>query len=178
VNTGTARIVIIVALLVTGGLVLANAFSGAGVAAIGGPLGGGTSPTPSSSPRLYTGTPTPTPPPTPDPQAPKDVAVAVFNGTGTATGLAGVVMENLHADGYKVGQVPANAPNTPVDKTVVYYVGGPDAEQNKSDATELAQKYYPDAKVKELDPSYAQGNLVEKGVQVVVVIGVNDEPPA
>ena len=36
-NTGTARIVIIVALLITGGLVLANAFGDAGVAAAGGP---------------------------------------------------------------------------------------------------------------------------------------------
>jgi LytR cell envelope-related transcriptional attenuator len=172
VNTGTARIVIIVALLITGGLVLANAFGDSGVAAAGGPSGGGTSPTPSSSASV-SGTQSPTPPPTPDPQPPKDVAVAVFNGT-SSIGLAGTVMDQLHADGYKVGQVPADAPTKPVDKTAVYFVGGPDAAQNQSDATALADKYYKGAKVRELSADL--GDLVDKGVQVVVVVGVNDQP--
>jgi hypothetical protein len=172
VNTGTARIVIIVALLITGGLVLANAFGDSGVAAAGGPSGGGSSPTPSSSASV-SGTQSPTPPPTPDPQAPKDVAVAVFNGT-SSIGLAGTVMDQLHADGYKVGQVPADAPTKPVDKTAVYFVGGPDAAQNQSDATALADKYYKGAKVRELSADL--GDLVDKGVQVVVVVGVNDQP--
>jgi hypothetical protein len=172
VNTGTARIVIIVALVVVGGLLLANAFGDSGVAAAGGPSGGGSSPTPSSSASV-SGTQSPTPPPTPDPQAPKDVAVAVFNGT-SSIGLAGTVMDQLHADGYKVGQVPADAPTKPVDKTAVYFVGGPDAAQNQSDATALADKYYKGAKVRELSADL--GDLVDKGVQVVVVVGVNDQP--
>jgi hypothetical protein len=173
VNTGTARIVIIVALLITGGLVLANAFGDAGVAATGGPSGGGSSPTPSSSASV-SGTQSPTPPPpTPDPQLPKDVAVAVFNGT-SSIGLAGTVMDQLHADGYKVGQVPADAPTKPVDKTAVYFVGGTDAAQNESDATAIADKYFKGAKVRELSADL--GDLVEKGVQVVVVVGVNDQP--
>jgi hypothetical protein len=172
VNTGTARIVIIVALLITGGLVLANAFGDAGVAATGGPAGGGSSPTPSSSASV-SGTQSPTPPPTPDPQAPKDVAVAVFNGT-SSIGLAGTVMDQLHADGYKVGQVPADAPTKPVDKTAVYFAGGTDAAQNESDATALADTYYKGAKVRELSADL--GDLVDKGVQVIVVVGVNDQP--
>jgi hypothetical protein len=175
VNTGTARIVIIVALLVVGGLLLANAFGDSGVAAAGGPSGAGTSPSPSAS-ASPTGTKTTqAPPPTPDPQPPKDITVAVFNGT-SKPGEAGVVMENLLGHGYKQGQIPANAPNTPVAKTIVYYVGGADAEQNKSNATALANKYYPDAKVQELDPVYTQDSTVEKDVQVVVVIGLNDIP--
>jgi len=172
VNTGTARIVIIVALLVTGGLLLANAFGGAGVAATGGPAGGGTSPSPSTS-ASPSGSQSPTPPPTPDPQAPKDVAVAVFNGT-SSIGLAGTVMDDLHTGGYKVGQVPADAPTKPVDKTAVYFVGGADAAQNESDATALADKYFKDAKIRELSADL--GDLVDKGVQVVVVVGVNDAP--
>jgi hypothetical protein len=177
VNTGTARIVIIVALVVVGGLLLANAFDDSGVAAAGGPSGAVTSPSPSSS-SSPTGTQSQqTPPPTPDPQPPKDVAIAVFNGTNSS-GLAGVEMEKLLGHGYTQGMIPSDAPNKPVAKTVVYYVGGPDADQNKSDATALGRKYYPDAKVQELDPVYAQDGTVAKGVQVVVVIGENDQPPA
>ena len=174
-NTGTARIVIIVALVVVGGLLLANAFDDSGVAEAGGPSGAVTSPSPSttSSP---TGTQsTQTPPPTPDPQPPKDVSVAVFNGTDSP-GLAGIVMQDLLGHGYKQGQVPADAPNKPVTKTVIYYVSGADAEQNKSNATALGNKYYPDAKVQELDQAYTQDSTVAKAVQVVVVIGANDAP--
>lgn len=174
-NTGTARIVIIVALVVVGGLLLANAFDDSGVAAAGGPSGAVTSPSPSTS-SSPTGTQSQqTPPPAPDPQPAKNVSVAVFNGTNHV-GLAGTVMEELIGHGYKQGQDPADAPNTPVAKTVVYFVGGPDADQNESDATALANKYYPDAKVQELDQAYAQDGTVAKGVQVVVVIGLNDEP--
>lgn len=177
-NTGTARIVIIVALLVVGGLLLANAFDDPGVAAAGGPSGVVTSPSPSSS-SSPTGTQsTQTPAPTPDPQPPKDVSVAVFNGT-SSNGLAGIEMEKLIGHGYKQGMIPSDAPNKPVAKTVVYYTGnGADAEQNKSNATALATKYYPDAKVQELDEVYSQDGTVAKGVQVVVVIGENDQPAA
>lgn len=175
-NTGTARIVIIVTLVVVGGLLLANAFDDSGVAAAGGPSGAVTSPSPSAS-SSPTGTTqsTQTPPPTPDPQPPKDVSVAVFNGTDSP-GLAGIVMQDLLGHGYKQGQVPADAPNKPVAKTVIYYVSGADAEQNKSNATALGTKYYPDAKVQELDQAYTQDSTVAKAVQVVVVIGANDAP--
>ena len=63
-----------------------------------------------------------------------------------------------------------------MDKTIIYYVGGADADQNKANAADVAAKYYPDAKVKPLDPAIRDGNLVDKGVQVVIVLGVNDAP--
>jgi hypothetical protein len=175
VNTGTARIVIIVALLVTGGLLLANGFADADVVA-GGATGDTSSPTPTET-ASPTGTQTQQPPaPTPDPAAPKDTVIAVFNGT-SSPGLAGTVTEDLTGAGYKAGQVPADALQS-IDKTVVYYVGGADADQNKSNATELAKNYFPDAKVKELDPEYAADGTVDKSVQVVVVVGLNNAPTA
>lgn len=170
-NTGTARIVIIVAMLVVGGLVLANGFASTGTAAVGASPGGGTSPTPSAS-----STPTETDSPPPEPEAPKpakpeDTPVAVFNGT-SSLGLAGRVMELLGADGYVVGQEPADAPSKPVTETIVYFVGGADAAQNESNAGALADSYFRGAKVKELAADL--GDLVDRAVQVVVVVGEND----
>jgi hypothetical protein len=171
VNTGTIRIAIVVALVAVGALVLTNGFADTG--SVAGPPAGGSSPssTDSSSP-----TATNTPPPaveTPDPNAPKDTIVAVFNGTET-TGLAGIVAEDLTGDGYELGQDPGDVPSKPVDKTVVYFVGGADAAQNKSDATALAGKHFKGAKVKELSPDL--GVELDKAVQVVVVVGLNDVP--
>jgi LytR cell envelope-related transcriptional attenuator len=105
--------------------------------------------------------------------APKDVRVAVFNGT-SEIGLAGTVMDELVADSYRVGQAPTDAPQKPVEKTVVYFVGGPDAAQNEADATALADASFKGAKVKELSSDL--GGLVAKDVQVVVVVGLNDVP--
>jgi LytR cell envelope-related transcriptional attenuator len=171
VNTGTIRIAIVVALVAVGALVLTNGFADTGSAA--GPPAGGSSPSPtgSSSP-----TATNTPPPaveTPVPNAPKDTFLAVFNGTDT-TGLAGIVADELTTDGYQLGQDPGDVPSKPVDKTVVYFVGGADAAQNESDATALAEKHFKGAKIKELSSDL--GVDVDKGVQVVVVVGLNDVP--
>ena len=173
-NTGTVRIVIIVALLVTGGLLLANGFADPVTAAAGPTTDDGASPTPSSpaSPDV-TDTPTPPTPPPPDPQAPKETSITVYNGTDSL-GLAGIVLDDLRRDGYAVGQEAKDALQKPVEETVVYYVGGADAEQNEVNAAALAEKYYPDAKVKELDPAYR--GVVEKDVQVLVMLGVNDVP--
>jgi transcription elongation factor len=174
VNTGTIRIAIVVALLAVGALVLSNGFADTGTAAAG-PPDGGSSPSASGS---ETPTATNTPPPpaveTPAPNAPKDTSVAVFNGTDSV-GLAGSVMEELLADGYKAGQDPADAPTNGVEKTIVYFVGGADAAQNQSDATALAEKHFKGAKIKELSSDL--GDVVDKGVQVVVVVGLNDVPP-
>jgi hypothetical protein len=171
VNTGTIRIAIVVALVAVGALVLTNGFADTG--SVAGPPAGGSSPsaTDSTSP-----TATNTPPPaeeTPAPDAPKDTSVAVFNGTDTP-GLAGVVTEELTADGYQPGQDPDDAPSKPVEKTVVYFVGGAEAAQNESDATALADKHFKGAKVKELSSDL--GDMVDKGVQVVIVVGLNDVP--
>jgi hypothetical protein len=169
VNTGTIRIAIVVALVAVGALVLTNGFADTGSAA--GPPAGGSSPSSTDSPSPST---TNTPPPaveTPAPNAPKDTVVAVFNGTVTS-GLAGIVAEELTGAGYQLGQDPGDVPSKPVDKTVVYFVGGADAAQNESDATALAEKHFKGAKIKELSSDL--GVDVDKGVQVVVVVGLND----
>jgi hypothetical protein len=171
VSTGTIRIAIVVALVAVGALVLTNGFADTG--SVAGPPAGGSSPssTDSTSP-----TPTNTTPAvveTPDPNRPKDTAVAVFNGT-TTDFLAGIVLDELVNDGYQPGQDPADAPSKPVEKTVVYFVGGADAAQNESDATALADKHFKGAKVKELSSDL--GDKVDKAVQVVIVVGLNDVP--
>jgi LytR cell envelope-related transcriptional attenuator len=172
VNTGTIRIAIVVALVAVGALVLTNGFADTG--SIAGPPAGGSSPssTGSASP-----TDTNTPPPaeeTPAPDAPKNTTVAVFNGTST-TGLAGIVAEDLTTDGYQLGQDPGDVQSKPVEKTVVYFAGGADAAQNESDATALADKHFKGAKVKELSSDLGVEKL-EKSVQVVIVVGLNDVP--
>lgn len=170
-NTGTTRIAIVAALLVVGALVLSNGFTDAGSAAGPPPAGSSPSSSDSSSP---TSTDTPAPAEeTPAPAAPKDTSVAVLNGTDSV-GLAGIVMEELTADGYVQGQDPGDVPSKPVDKTIVYYVGGADAEQNRSNATALAEQRFKGAKVKELSSDL--GVDVDKGVQVVVVVGLDEVP--
>ncbi|MGZ6545317.1 MAG: LytR C-terminal domain-containing protein, partial [Actinomycetota bacterium] len=118
-NLGTARIVVVVALVVGGIAVLANGFGSGTILA--GPPGGSSSPTVGSS-----GSPSsrPSKPPKqlPSPQI-HGVAIAVFNGTNTV-GLAGQVEQTLEADGYVKAQDPADAPSKPVAKTVVYFRGG------------------------------------------------------
>lgn len=175
-NTGTARIIIIVALLVTGGLVLANGFaSPAAVEAGSQPdVVASPSPSPSDSSPVETDSPAPTEEETPKPAAPKDTQIAVFNGTYTQF-LAGTVQEDLVADGYRSGQEPTDTQTKPVERTVVYFVGGADAEQNESNATELADKHFKGAKVKELSADVGD---VDQSVQVVVVLGEDYEPPA
>jgi hypothetical protein len=175
VNTGTARIVLIVALLVTGGLLLANGFDAANTAASGAQPTEEASPAPSPTGRVTETDSPPPPPEKPDPEAPKDTPVTVYNGTDSV-GLAGIVLEDLEKDGYVVGQEAQDALTKPVDETVVYYVGGGDADQNKANATALAKKYYPDAKVKELDAAY--DGVVAKDVEVLVILGLSDVPAA
>jgi hypothetical protein len=170
VNTGTIRIAIVVALVAVGALVLTNGFADTGSAS--GPPADGSSPssTDSSSPSA-TNSPAAAVE-TPAPDAPKNTTVAVFNGTDT-TGLAGIVAEELTTtDGYKLGQDPGDVQSKPVEKTVVYFVGGADAAQNESDATALAHEHFKGAKVKELSSDL--GVELDKGVQVVIVVGLND----
>ena len=173
-NTGTARIVIVVALLVGGGVVLLNGFAdpGAATAAPSGDGGGAGSVTPTDAPSpTVTKTSKPPAPETPKPAPPKDTAIAVFNGT-EEPGLGATVQDDvLTPDGYRAPAEADDAPTKPILRTIVYYVGGADAEQNKSDATALRDKYFRGAKVQELDPDYA--DLIDGSVQVVVVVGEN-----
>ena len=174
-NTGTARIIIIVALLVTGGLVLANGFASPTAVEAGSQPDVVASPSPSPSTAApETDSPAPAVEETPKPAAPKDIPIAVFNGT-YETGLAGTVMERLLADGYRSGQEPTDTETKPVEHTVVYFVGGADAAQNESNATELADTSFKGAKVKELSADVGD---VDPSVLVVVVLGEDYQTPA
>jgi LytR cell envelope-related transcriptional attenuator len=172
VNIGTARIVIIVALVVAGVAILWNGFGDAGSGAL--PDGGGgattgatgsTGPTGSVSPSDSS---SPTPQDTPSPQI-EGVTVQVFNGTNE-TGLAAEVQQSLQNDGYSAPADPGNVPSAPVAQTVVYFRGGADRAQNRSDATYLAETYFPSAKVKVLSEDVAD---VDPSVNVVVILGVD-----
>ena len=165
-NLGTARIVVIVALVVAGAVILANGFPDSGGAAA-----------PASSPTTSpTTTPTSTgsespsqePSPTPSPQAPKDVTFMALNGT-EVTGAGAAAEQLLTQKGYVSAQTAADAPSKGVGTTIVYYRGGQDADQNKSDATQIATKYFQGADVKKLDTSLE--GIVPTTAMVVVVVG-------
>ena len=171
-NLGTARIVIILALVVAGVAVLANGF-GTGSSATpvipGGNRGGGSASSPSASPS-HRATHSPNPAPSPQVQG---VKVSVFNGT-YAVGLAGQVQQKLTADGYVAAQKPADAPSKIVSKTVVYFRGGAAAAQNRADAKYVADKYFKGARVALLGADV--GSLVSKSAQIAIVIGADYKP--
>ncbi len=167
VNIGTARIVIVLALVVAGVAVLANGFGGA--AAVAPPTGGG-SPSASGSPST-SASPTKIPHETPSPQV-QGVLIAVFNGTNE-TGLAGQVQQTLEADGYVAAQDPADAPSKPVAKTIVYFRGGANASQNRSDAKHVAVTYFGGAHVALLGTEQTSAVTIDKSAQVVIIVGVD-----
>jgi cytoskeletal protein RodZ len=165
VNLGTARIVVIVALVVAGAVVLANGFPDNGEAATSAPS---SSVSPTSSPSASS-SPTEQPTETPSPQAPKDVSFMALNGTET-TGAGAAAQELMTQDGYvAVPESPDDAPSKGVETTTVYYRGGQDAEQNKSDATSIADAYFQGADIKKLDTSLQ--DVVPDTANIVVVIG-------
>jgi hypothetical protein len=166
VNQGTARIVIIVAMVVVGAAVLMNGFNNSG-SPIASPSPSPSSSSSSTAPPSGSAT-SPTASPTPPPQKPKSVATMALNGTSVA-GLAAAAESKLTDAGYQVGAPAANAPSTGVQKTVVYYRTGTDEEQNKSNATRIANKVFPGAKVEKLGSSY--DSTVPSNVTVVVVAG-------
>lgn len=165
-NLGTARIVIIVALAVGGIAVLANGFASGTV--VTPPGGGGSSSAGSVSPSASASA-SKAPRVTPSPQI-QGVQIAVFNGTNE-TGLAGEVQQLLEADGYVAAQDAADADPKPVPKTIVYFRGGVDAAQNRSDARYVADTYLNGARVALLDPQQAAG--IADGAQVVIIVGVD-----
>jgi hypothetical protein len=165
VNLGTARIVVIVALVVAGSVVLANGFPDNGEAVTSAPS---SSVSPTSSPSTSP-SPTEQPTETPSPQAPKDVSFMALNGTET-TGAGAAAQELMTQDGYvAVPESPDDAPSKGVETTTVYYRGGQDAEQNKSDATSIADAYFQGADIKKLDTSLQ--DVVPDTANIVVVIG-------
>ena len=163
VNLGTGRIVILVALVVAGIVVLANGFpEGSGAV---GPSASPTSPGASVSP-TGTGTPSPTATATPSPQV-DGVTVIALNGTNV-TGAGAAAQAMLVQKGYTAPVPAADAPNKGVTTTTVYY--RPDQSgQNKSNATNLAKKYFNGAPVKKLDPTFT--GTVPTSVSITVVVG-------
>lgn len=167
-NLGTARIVIILALVVGGIAVLTNGF---GSAAVVTPPGGSGGDGGSASPSDASPTSSPTQPPkeTPSPQI-EGVQIAVFNGTNEA-GLAAEVQQLLEADGYVAAQDPGDADSKPVPRTIVYFRGGADAPQNRSNARYIADTYFEGARVAVLDPELAIDIADE--AQAIIIVGVD-----
>ena len=161
VNLGTARIVVIVALVVAGAVVLANGFPESG-GSVAGPSGGAS---PSGSASSPTSSPTTQPPPPgPSPQT-TGVSFTALNGT-SVTGAGAAAQALLVKHGYTSVQDATNAPSTGVTKTTVYYVGG---AQNRSNAAYVATTYFKNAAVKKLDVSLQ--SLVPATASIVVVVG-------
>jgi hypothetical protein len=166
VNLGTARIIIILALVVAGVAVLTNAF-GPGTVALT-PLDPGTSagssPSGSTSPSVSASH---SPKPLPSPET-TGVLVSVFSGI-SAPGCAAKVYGMLVADGY-VGADPAgDATHKPIAKTAVYYRVPDPQRHNQSDANYIAKTYFDSARVAKL-PSDFPG-VVSSQAQAVVLIG-------
>jgi hypothetical protein len=168
VNLSPARLAVIVALIVGGIAVLINGFGGGGdiVASAAGSASPTVTVTPTVSP---TATSSPTATDKPKPKT-KGVTMAVFNGTST-TGLGATVQQDLEAQGYVKTQDAADAPNKPVAKTVVYYRGGADAEQNQVNAANMAKKYLSGAEVRLLGADFE--SQVPTTTQLVVVVGAD-----
>ena len=166
-NLGTARIVIILALVAGGIAVLANGFGSAAV--VTPPAGSGGDGSPSPSDASPSSSPTQPPKETPSPQI-EGVLIAVFNGTNEA-GLAAEVQQLLEADGYVAAQDPGDADSKPVPRTIIYFRGGADAPQNRSNARYIADTYFEGARVAVLDPELAVDIADE--AQAIIIVGVD-----
>jgi hypothetical protein len=92
-----------------------------------------------------------------------------LNGT-EVSGAASAAQDKLTNKGYvAVAGSPDDAPSKGVETTTIYYRGGQDAAQNKSDATEIADKYFQGADIKKLDTSLE--GIVPPEAMIVVVVG-------
>jgi hypothetical protein len=96
------------------------------------------------------------------------VIIAVLNGTNV-TGLATEAQVMLLDEGYKAATDPANAPQTGVEITTVYYRPGENAAQNRSDATYISETFFPGSKVDKLGSTF--NDVVANSVTVVIVVG-------
>jgi len=169
VNLGTARIVIVAALVAVGAVVLARGFDPQPDAAASPSL----SPTPSDSvtPSLEpTGSVTPTPSGPSDGPEPNTTGVTFMslNGTNVA-GLAGAAQVMLEADGYVAAADADNSPTQGVSSTTVYYRTDEDEAQNKADAAYVAETYFDGAQTGKLSPVYT--DFVPDSAAIVIVVG-------
>jgi len=166
VNLGSARIVIIVALVVAGVAVLANGFSDEGTPVAAPSVTGTPSPGSTSSPGGTT-SPSQSASQTPAPQT-KGVLIMVLNGTNV-TGLATLAQDMLVNEGYVAPELAANALAPGVKITSVYYRPGDAEEQNKADAAYISKTFFPGSEVGRLSSDY--DDIVKPSVTVVVVVG-------
>jgi hypothetical protein len=97
----------------------------------------------------------------------------VLNGTNYI-GLAGLTTQRLVVDGYVEGQTPTDAPMKPVERTIVYYVGGPEADRNQAEAETIATRYFGGARTEELPADLA--STIDQDVQVVILAGLDAAP--
>jgi hypothetical protein len=165
VNLGTARLVIVVALIAVGIAVLSNGFGAPGTTAAGPPAS-----SPSPGPTGATGT-SPSPSPTPEPEPARRVTFAVFNGT-EETGLAADAADFLEGEGYRLSVPVADAPQSGVTKTIVYFRGGDARDQNKANAAAIVELLGVE-RIKELGPD--QAGLVTNQTEIVIVLGADYE---
>ena len=100
-------------------------------------------------------------------RAPQEVAVVVLNGSGGLKGVAGATTEKIKAKAYKTLD-PGNA--SPVDKTVIYYGDGFQADANAVAAV-LGLSADSVSAAPQSPPAGSQG------ANVIVVLG-KDTPPA
>src|SRR5262245_58640397 len=138
-NSGIARLVVVVAFVASCWLILSNGFSGSA---------GGLSPAASGSP-TPTHTHTHTPHATLSPQV-SGIFIAVFNGTNTAN-LAQTAQSALTAAHYVVGQPAANAPTPDMTQTIVYYRAGStpaETAQARANALGMKRNFFPTATIR------------------------------
>ena len=159
-NPGVARLAIVIALVTGGVAVLANGFSEEGAAAS---AEGSTTPSPSASRT-----------PSRSPQRPivptkENVLVQVLNGTSRA-GYAGDFQATLVDEGgYLAAGPPGDAPEKPVQDSIVYFRADNNLAQNRADAGLLSDDYLGGVPVERLPADLAE--LVDDAADVVVVLG-------
>lgn len=167
-DRGTVRLLIVVALAVVGGFVLANGFDGdVATGAIG------SSPTPTTSP---TGSPTdggttsPTEPPTdrPQPQPPEEIEFVALNSTNL-TGAGAAAQEKMVSAGYVVAEDAADSPVQGALTTTILYRGGEDEAQNRVDAKQVVKDVFPGSQTAELNQEY--DDIVPGSATIVVLVG-------
>jgi hypothetical protein len=169
VNVGSWRVVILAALVVFGAVILSNGFSDGATIDPSSPTGA------TGGPTGPTGSPTDTPPPPPPEGQIEGVTFAVFNGT-EEIGLAAEITLALEDAGYTSAQEAKDAPTTGGKRTTVYFRTGEDAAQNRANAQLLVDDNLPGARVRRLNPEFA--DLVPPNTQVVIVLGQDQVNPA
>ena len=157
------RVGLLVVGVVLGGLIIANAFPGAGAP---GPAAHGTS-SPSARPTT-TGSPHPSPAPGPACGSPQGVKIAVENAAGTAT-LASVTAAKLKAAGYVV-PTPTDVSNasTIQSTTTVFYRTPAD----KHAAACMKKNFFPKATLKPMSAGGTSAHpAFSKSAMVAVFLG-------